>query len=89
MTEYPGPDTDIGKRRMAQDAAFIGDPSRWPMTGLCRLKEQPWVKANGRRFGAITRLDVRNGDWLVLVDGTDDFEEFDSLDELVRVWSVD
>jgi hypothetical protein len=75
--------------RMKQDAARITLVDSWPHPTVLRMKEQPWIKANGRRYGSMHRASVRNGEWAVRIDGEDQPERFKSLEELVQVWSVD
>ena len=71
---------------MERDALKIRQPQNWPLGDRLRMKTQPWVTeaANGRiRFG-----EIRNHLHTVHVEGGA-VEEFDSLEELVAVWSVD
>lgn len=75
------------RKRRDEDRAFFADRSRWPSEGCC-VKEQPWVKANGRRFGRVFKDDFERGNWIVYIEG-EASETFASLSELVEVWSVD
>lgn len=75
------------RKRRDEDRAFFEDRNRWPADACC-VKEQPWVKANGRRFGHVFRDDFERGNFTVYVDG-EASEVFSSLQELVEVWSVD
>jgi len=75
--------------RMTSDRAFFTDYSRWPYGGgSCAVKEQPWVRAAGRRYGRVYQSDFEKGCWTVHPDGEPP-EDFPSLEELVKVWSVD
>lgn len=85
---YPGPETDIGKRRMTEDANMVSNYAGWP-DAVLHLKEQPWVKANGRRFGIITLEDRLKNLYRVRVKDSDEVEEFGSIAEMVETWSVD
>lgn len=85
---YPGPETPHGKRRMAEDAEMISNPTRWPL-GELHLKEQPWIKTSDRRFGTIEVEDVLRLHWRVRIKDSTEVEEFDSILDLVEVWSVD
>jgi len=83
---------DINERhnreRKERDKAFFLDfASRWPGDTCC-VKEQPWVKANGRRFGYVTRSDFEAGRWVVYPYG-EESETYASIDALVEDWSVD
>lgn len=75
------------EKRKAEDFEFLADSVRWPGP-RCRVKEQPWIKANGRRFGEVDANDFLNERWIVYPDG-ESIEVFSSLKELVEVWSVD
>lgn len=88
MSDYPGPETEIGQKRMAEDAEFLSNPGKWSTGATCCVKEQPWVKANGRRFGLVRADDMRTNEWVVYPDGEEP-ERFASLGALVKVWSVD
>lgn len=76
------------QRRMEEDKTFFQATEKWPGRGVCCTKEQPWVKANGRRFGLMLAEDVMADRWIVHVEGEGP-ETFESLSELVKVWSVD
>lgn len=80
-------------RRMAQDLAFFRDFNRWPGIAddgdrSCAVKEQPWIKANGRRYGFAYESDFAAGRWIIHPEGEKP-EMFASLEELVKIWSVD
>jgi hypothetical protein len=77
----------FNQERMAYDRTFLTDHTRWPGSSCC-VKEQPWVKANGRRYGVIYLDDFQRNRWIVHPDGETP-EVFTSLEELVKVWSVD
>lgn len=77
------------ERRKREDAAMISDPSSWPQARLLHLKEQPWVKANGRRYATIDLEDVLRLHWRVRIKDSDEVETFRSVLDLVEVWSVD
>src|SRR5690606_33272066 len=76
-------------KRRKEDERLIGNVIAWPQSDLLHLKEQPWVKANGRRYGYILRSDVVNDRWVVFVKDSEESEEFASLKEMVETWSVD
>lgn len=87
---YPGPETEHGKKRMAEDAEMIRNPDRWPNFGALHLKEQPWVKSSERRFGTIGLFNVNDREWKVMIKDTNgETETFSSVEEMVKVWSVD
>ena len=73
------------KRRMAEDAEMIGDPSQWPDEVL-HLKTQPWVHKQGT-FPIFGYVDVANPLQVVLKDGGT--EDFESIEKMVERWSVD
>lgn len=75
------------KKRMEEDLAFFRNFDKWP-GHTCAVKEQPWVKANGRRFGIACRTNFENDRWIVDPDGEEP-EVYSSLEELVKTWSVD
>lgn len=82
---YPA---ELKARRMAEDAAKIQNMSTWPMGRLLPLKTQPWVtEANktmrfARIFTNALPIDVYE-------DGGNEPVTFDSIEELVEIWSVD
>lgn len=76
------------QRRREEDAAFIRDVHKWPSVTTIRIKEQPWIKTNGRRFGHLALVNVVTDEWVAYPDGEDE-ERYASLEDLVEVWSVD
>lgn len=77
-------DSDAGRERMARDLAWISRPEAWWVKHQLRVKTQPWVEK--RQFGvigphALTTVAI-NGNGMTL-------EQFHSLEELVKRWSVD
>lgn len=73
--------------RMAADAKKIADPASWPVKWQFYVKTQPWItEAQGFRRGVICPNDLT----AVAVNANGDtLERFDSIAELVKVWSVD
>ena len=84
---YPGPETETGQKRMAQDLQKISDYWTWPDSVL-HMKAQPWTDHAGRKFGTIELEERLQLLYRVHVKGGG-VEEFDSLADLVREWSVD
>lgn len=74
------------QERMVEDAAKIRDASSWPWGNVLPVKTQPWiVKREGQmRFGKISAFDLTT----VRVDG-DEGITYPSIEELVKIWSVD
>lgn len=77
-------DTPQAQHRMRVDAERIGSPDRWPCYPMLCLKTQPWVQP--MRFA-----DVFVGAPLTIIGkhGQPTGETFESVEEMVKVWSVD
>lgn len=80
-------ETELAYRneRMARDAAKVRNILGWPR-GILPMKTQYWITeaAGGQaRFAKINPQD------LLTVHGDDGIETFASIEDLVRVWSVD
>lgn len=82
-------DTEIQRRqeRMDADLMKISDARTWPRFPTLPVKTQPWVteEAGTPRFGYIHFEDRVT----VMDDSGRDGTTYDSIEELVKVWSVD
>ncbi len=81
-------DSDAGRRRMAVDEAFLASPHQWPGE-WCAVKYQPWVTELPRQFGLVHKDDPLTVIQRLLPFGTGDVTHYPSLQELVKVWSID
>ncbi|OWZ90400.1 hypothetical protein B9J07_27835 [Sinorhizobium sp. LM21] len=72
-------------KRKQEDAKRIGNPGSWPVTRL-PVKSQPWQNEDGKsmRFGHIFHYDFLA---VHATDGTTTV--YDTIEELVEMWSVD
>lgn len=80
MSEYP---EHLRPTRMKEDIEFITSPGQWPGSVIC-LKTQPWIEE--RRFGLMSEPEGSKYS-VVVNDGS--IEYFSSVEELVKVWSID
>jgi hypothetical protein len=77
-------------KRIAEDLEFFRHSERWPaaMAGWVAVKKQPWLERELETgFGVVhvtepTRV-VAHGDITKII------AEYDSLEEMVKEWSVD
>ena len=76
--------------RMAEDKAMILDLPKWPLGVSLMLKTQPWVEGE-QLFGHLHITDVFDNKFIVYKNTPPCtvLEQADSLDELVKRWSVD
>jgi hypothetical protein len=79
---------EMRAKRMARDAARIRDVENWWTPHSLPMKTQPWEteRRGHMSFGTIRpdqlTIVARNGNG-------DTLERFESIEELVKVWSVD
>ncbi|AGC36165.1 hypothetical protein B7L88_gp123 [Rhizobium phage RHEph10] len=78
-------------QRMKEDAARLRNFGAWPAIPVLALKTQPWVTeaAGTMRFATITRMTIERGAPILVVVDDGPNETFDSVEDLVKVWSVD
>ncbi|QIG75731.1 hypothetical protein EVC20_160 [Rhizobium phage RHph_Y2_17_1] len=74
-------------QRMKDDAKKIADPASWPVKFQLFVKTQPWeTEKNGFRHGCIAPHELTT----VAIGGNGaNLEKFDSIEDLVKAWSVD
>ena len=70
---------------MIRDAEKLGDASTWPNNPI-RLKTQPWIEP--RRYGSTVAFRGQSS-CIVIVDGQPGVEEFETIADMVKTWSVD
>ena len=77
--------------RMAEHAKRIRDTASWPSKVL-PIKSQPWVtEANGHEmmFATIVRMSVESGQLYVIPADGSGFQDFASIEDLVKIWIGD
>ncbi|WP_276122675.1 hypothetical protein [Pararhizobium qamdonense] len=72
-------------KRMKQDADRISNPSSWPVSRL-PLKTQPWQNEDGK---SMRFAHGYNKDYLIVHTVEGKTIVYDTIEELVEMWSVD
>lgn len=74
---------ELRNKRMAEDLAMLQNPANWPCDPI-HVKTQAWLDGQ-RRFGWV----ASDNPLSVFDKEAKTTEEFSSLEELVKTWSID
>jgi len=73
-------------QRMKQDKEKLLDPSTWPNPQMIRLKTQPWQNEGGQKMRFAVYYALKP---LIVFSENEGKIAYASIEELVKVWSVD